>query len=124
MIFSEGRRTELRNIVKRQLSESSQVAKTIVQQLGGSSKLHAMLGKKTQMVSFPNALGMKFSNRKTSRGNYVKITLRPDDTYDMEFSSVTKGGLNVKKVKMYSGVMFDQLRPIFEKQTGLRLKLF
>lgn len=124
MIFTEERRTELRRIVEHRLSESNQIAKTIVQQLGGSGKIFAMLGKKTQMVSFPNALGMKFSNRKTSRGNYVKITLRPDDTYDMEFSSVTKGGLSVKKVKMYSGVMFDQLRPIFEKQTGLRLKLY
>ena len=117
-VFTEQRRSELRA-----LAEGSGVAKTILQQLGGAGKVYAMLGKKTQMVSYPNALSIKFANRKPSKGNYVKITLHPNDTYDVDFSSVTKGGLNVKKVKRYSGVMFDQLIPIFEKQTGLRLRL-
>lgn len=123
MLFTEERRSELQEIVEHRLSESNQVAKTILKQLGGAGKIYAMLGKKTQLVSYPNALSMKFANRKTSKGNYVKVTLRPDDTYDMEFSSVTKGGLKVKKVKIYSGVMFDQLIPLFEKQTGLRIRL-
>lgn len=101
------------------LEEGNDVAMTILKQMGGN-RVKAMLGVK-QFIAHGDALSFKFSNRKASKGNYVKITLRPDDTYDMEFSRIVK--YEAKSVKKYKGIHADQLKPIFEKQTGLRLSL-
>ena len=104
------------------LDESDTPAHIILKQMGGSGRLKAMLGAK-HFISHDGgkALSFQFPNRKRSKGNYVKITLRPDDTYDMEFSQIVK--YEAKPVKSYKGIYADQLKPIFEKQTGLRLSL-
>jgi hypothetical protein len=97
------------------LSES-EVGKIIGQQMGGPGRLRAMLGAK-QLVLLPNGLKIRWPNKERSRGNVVVITLRPDDTYDMEFFN------NEKSVKKYEGIYNDQLVDTFEKQTGWRLTL-
>jgi len=98
------------------------VARTILKQMGGSGRLKAMIGAK-HFIDHGQSLSFQFPNRKRSKGNYVKITLRGDDTYDMEFSVISGGGTKVKKVKTYSGIYFDQLQPLFTEWTGLRLRL-
>jgi len=80
--------------------------------------LKAMIGAK-HFIDHGNALSFQFPNKQRSKGNYLKVTLRPDDTYDMEFSAISGGGTKVKKVKTYSGIMFDQLQPLFTEWTGL-----
>jgi len=104
------------------LEESDNPAAIILKQMGGPGRLKAMLGAK-HFISHDGgkALSFQFPNRQRSKGNYVKITLRPDDTYDMEFSKIVK--YEAKPVKTYSGIHADQLKPIFERQTGLRLSL-
>jgi len=102
--------------------QEESVAGTILKQMGGPGRLKAMLGAK-HFIDHGNALSFQFPNRKRSKGNYVKITLRGDDTYDMEFSAISGGGTKVKKVKTYSGIMFDQLQPLFTEWTGLYLRL-
>ena len=98
---------------------SSQIAKTIAEQMGGPGRINAMIG--GQLMAINKGLGIKFPSRKRSKGNYVEITLRSDDTYDMEFFNVSVAGR--KPVKKYRSIYNDQLVPIFEKQTGLYLRI-
>lgn len=98
---------------------ASQIATTIAEQMGGMRRLKAFLG--AQLMAIPRGLGIKWPNRQRSRGNYLEVTLRGDDTYDMEFFNLS--GMDKKTVKKYSGVYFDQLVDIFEKQTGWYLRI-
>jgi hypothetical protein len=102
------------------IGPKNDVGNTIMDQLGGYGPLVAMLGIK-QLKYLPKGLAFLWPARQRSRGNYVEITLRGDDTYDMEFFNVSKSGK--KSVKKFSGVYNDQLVPIFEKHTGWRLRL-
>lgn len=106
--------------VEESLSEN--VAGTILKQMGGYGRLKAMIGA-THFIDHGKSLSFQFPNRKRSKGNLVKVTLRSDDTYDMEFSAISGGGTKVKKVKTYSGIYFDQLQPLFTEWTGLYLSL-
>lgn len=96
-----------------------QVAKTILQQMGGTNRLRAMLGTK-QFVSLDNGVQFKFPSPHGGP-NFVKIILDPSDTYIMTFGRVR--GTQFKKTKEHSGVYADQLRKLFEKETGLYLSL-
>jgi hypothetical protein len=95
----------------------AEVAKTILQQLGGAGRLKAMTGAKNftadgQSISFqiPRANGVRA----------VKITLNAMDTYDLKFY----GGNNEWKViKELSGIYDDGLKDAIESTTGLRLSL-
>ena len=107
------------------LSEGyQQVAETILKQLGGGGRLKAMIGAKN-FTSHPDGLGaLSFQFPSPHRGpNRVKITLDPSDTYTMEFGKITSRGMKYQKTKEIEGVYNDQLRSIFEKETGLYLSL-
>jgi hypothetical protein len=99
------------------LTEGSdeEIAKTIGQQMGGIGKIKAMLG--ATVTAAPKGLKIKWPNKQRSKGNIAVITLRGDDTYDMEFFN------NDKSVKKYEGLYADALKPTFEKQTGWYLSL-
>ena len=111
-------------------AEAQQIGNTIYEQFGGGRAM-AMLGGQAMILDMATdepgrarmlgGLGIKWPNPKRSKGNYVEILLRPDDTYDMNFFNLT---IRAKKlVKQYRGVYADQLRPLFEKQTGWYLSL-
>lgn len=102
------------------LSESSQVGKTILQQMGGLGRITAMLGAKNIVLS-DNGVSFRWPNKERAKGNAVRITLDPSDTYTMEFLNVS--GSSAKTVKKYTDVYNDQLVDIFEKQTGWYLSL-
>ena len=99
---------------------NSPVAKTILAQMGGARRLMAMLGVK-QFVTSSNSVSFKSPNKQRSKGNSVKISLRGDDTYDVEFFNVAK--FTAKSVKKHSGVYAEDLVNIFERQTGWYLRL-
>lgn len=92
----------------------SQIAKTIMQQMGGRRAM-MMIGAKN-LTSLDRGLAFSWPNRQRSRGNYVEITLTGRDDYDMEFFNVSKKGK--KSVKRFPGLYFDQLVPTFEGHTG------
>jgi hypothetical protein len=98
------------------LREATDVADTIAKQMGGIGRLKLMLGAKNFTAGSDN-LTFKWPNKERSRGNGVRIVLRPDDTYDMEFYN------GPKLVKKYEGIYNDQLVSVFEKQTGWFLSL-
>lgn len=98
--------------------KTADVTRTIIQQMGGG-RLKAMLG--ATLTRIPNGLGIKWPNRQRSKGNYVEIVLRGDDTYDMTFYNLSVRGK--KKIKAFNGAHADQLVELFEKQTGWRIRM-
>lgn len=67
---------------KPQPTRNQAIAKVIVQQLGGNQ--FAMMTGAKQFVAIENGVRFRIGKNKT-RANMVKITLRWDDTYNMEF---------------------------------------
>ena len=107
---------------------NSQVGKIIHQQMGGR-RLNAMLGI-YYLQYLPNGMEFGFPNKQRSKGNHVKITLRGDDTYTVEFLNTKwmRVGRNrlpakSKSIKKLNGVYADQLTSVFEKQTGWYTRL-
>lgn len=99
----------------------SDVGKTILEQMGGIGRLRAMTGAK-DFVTYPDGVAFKFPNRQRSKGNYVKVVWnRGPDDYTMEFQNLTS--TSAKKVKTYKNIGVEQLIELFQKQTGLFLRL-
>jgi hypothetical protein len=100
------------------LTESQQVAKTILQQLGGN-KFIAMTGAKN-FGSSRNSLQFKIG-RNSKSISHVVITLKSSDLYDVEF--IRMRGTSRKVVKKLKGVYADQLGTMFKKYTGMNVRL-
>ena len=107
------------HLIKKKIKESGRnIAKTILQQLGGN-KFIAMTGAKN--LGFTNN-GLQMKIGRNSKGiTHVIISLKSTDTYDVEF--IKMRGVNRKVVKKLKGVYADQLGKIFTKFTGLRTRL-
>ena len=101
------------------LKESgAQIAKTILQQLGGN-KFIAMTGAKN--LGHTNK-GLQMKIGRNSKGiTHVIINLKASDTYEMEFIKLR--GAKRTVVKKVSGVYNDMLGKIFTKYTGMRTSL-
>jgi hypothetical protein len=108
--------THTRSGLNHESDEDGAVGRTIAQQMGGPGKLRLMLGAK-QIVLLPNGLKIQWPNKERSKGNVCVVTLRPDDTYDMEFFN------GMKSVKKYEGIYNDALVSTFERHTGWFLSL-
>jgi len=102
-------------------SRTAGIAETILEQMGGINRIRAMTGA-SNFAAESSGVSFNFPNRKRSKGNAVRIEYNAgQDLYDMTFYNVSIRG--IKKVGSFSGLYFDQLIEIFEKQTGLYLKL-
>lgn len=97
-----------------EIMTNKEIAQTIFAQLGGN-RFKAMTGAHS-FVADEKALIFK-----VPRVGMVKISLRADDTYDMEFLKVRN--LKVKKTGEYKGVYFDMLQSLFTEHTGLYTSL-
>ena len=111
-------RTNSPKIKEGKLTESQQVAKTILQQLGGN-KFIAMTGAKN-FGSSKNSLQFKIG-RNSKSISHVIITLKSSDLYDVEF--IRMRGTSRKVVKKLKGVYADMLQKIFTKYTGMNTRL-
>ena len=97
---------------------TKQQADITLKQLGGN-KFIAMTGAK--QFSFGKQ-GLGFRIGKNSKSiNYVRVDLKYNDLYDMEFIRIR--GTKIKVVKKVTGVYNDQLQKIFTKHTGLYTRL-
>jgi hypothetical protein len=95
---------------------TQQVARTILEQIGGR-RFVAMTGAK-HFVGGPDFLAFKLPSYFAKNGiNAVRITLRADDLYRVEFSKVR--GLEIKPVATHDGIYWDALAPVFTTETGL-----
>ena len=124
----------------------SQVAKTILQQMGGEGRVKAMTGAK-HIMKDDKSVSFEFSKGR-KKLNYVKITLTPSTfLYEIEFGRMSKErtkssakdkattnvkrgfykakgvmipqGYEYEKLKTIKGVYADQLIKIIEREAGL-----
>ena len=99
-------------------NRAADIARTILDQLGGG-RFVAMTGAKT-LAATGKGLQFRLPSRKI---NLVSIDLNYLDLYDMKFQKINwKTGVS-KIVSEHNGIYFDQLVPIFEKETGLYTSL-
>ena len=97
----------------------AQIAKTILQQLGGN-KFIAMTGAKN-LAHTNKGLQMKIG-RNAKGVTHVIIDLdKGKDLYDIEFVKVR--GASRKTVKKLKGIYADQLGEVFTRYTGLNVRL-
>jgi hypothetical protein len=98
-----------------------EVAETIIQQLGHSTRrLGVMIGAHT-FVASDVGVSFKFKARAKNGANYCRVTLKPSDTYKVEFVSLRGVKVNIKGE--FSDIYNDQLTRLFERETGLYLSL-
>lgn len=103
-------------------------ADIILQQLGGRRRLSAMIGM-YDVFSDNDGQTLCFKFKGCRRASYCRITLTPDDTYDVEF--IKPGRLNrktwdmspSKTIAKFEGIYCDMLHETFESTTGLYLTL-
>ena len=119
------------NNPRKRKNSSQQVAQTILRQMGGAGRIVAMTGAKN-FVSYKaegdseygrgrGGISFKFPRPGKGKPNFVRITLTEMDTYQVEFGSIH--GHNYKVIAEYDDVYASQLKPLFEKETGLYLSL-
>jgi hypothetical protein len=100
---------------------NTDIADTIVRQLGRSTgNLSMMLGAHG-FIAGENSLTFRFKARAKNGSNCIRITLEPTDTYKVEFLSVR--GTKVTPKGDFSDVYADSLKRVFEGETGLYLSL-
>ena len=102
------------------MSTNTEIANVILQQLGGGGRIKAMTGAK-MFVAVEKGLRFQFPNKDRKRPNSVTIVLNGNDEYDVEFHRV--GGTSFKLVEEVTGLQAEDLKSVFEKETGLRLSL-
>lgn len=95
------------------------IAKTIIAQMGGFSRLGVMVGA-YNFTAHENGVSFRIKVR-GAKANYAKITLNSMDTYDLEFVKIH--GTKVKPVAKVAGIYNDQLIAMCEKHTGLAFRL-
>jgi len=91
----------------------------IIDQLGGSGRLKAMVGAWNFIRDGEKNVQFRFKGSKVA--NHVSISLNSKDLYDVSFCKVH--GDSVKKEKHYKGNYNDGLVELFEEHTGLYLSL-
>lgn len=97
-----------------------QIAQTILEQLGGNQFI-AMTGAKN-LGADTDSLSFRLPSNFAKQGiNYVKITLKPSDTYTVETGKIR--GLDYKKLGEQEMVYADNLRRVFTSITGLDVAL-
>ncbi len=112
---------------------SQQIAQTILNQMGGTGKLTAMVGA-NNFVFDGEKQNVSFKFKACKKCNYVRITLNAMDFYDVEFIKIHReaslkqllAGKTTKEpttVETFDNVDCEQLNPIFESVTGLYLSL-
>ena len=145
---------EITDTAKTEPTRNQEIAKIILQQLGG--RQFAMMTGAKQFVAIDNGVRFRIG-RNATRANLVKIVLRGDDTYNMEFWLIgqevnpytilmryANKGLSEEefnkqvkaateraekaaesvKLKAYEGIYCDQLQELFTQYTELYTRLF
>jgi hypothetical protein len=104
-----------RNPAKVKRNPISDIANIIYNQLG-ANRFAMMTGAKN-FVAGDNFL-MFSIGKNQSVYNKVRITLTPDDLYDLEFFKMNRLG-DISKTQKFEGVYAEQLQDLFTQVTGL-----
>lgn len=93
-------------------------ANTILEQLGGH-RFIAMTGAKN-FVGSDDMLAFSLP-KNSSKGNKMRVTLTPADTYTVEVFAIR--GITVKALAVREDVYADSLQAVFTSMTGLYTSL-
>lgn len=127
------------------MTQNQQIASTILQQLGGNRFLLTTGAK--QLVAIKNGIRFRIG-RNSSKANMVRIVLKADDTYKMEFIKIgnmvnsyaimakckdrddflrkleaAEKRAEPKVLEEYDGICCDQLEELFSDYTKLATRL-
>ncbi len=111
--------------------EKMRIATTILEQLGGGSRVKAMIGVKRFVQDNGDLM---FDFKMCRKANFVIIHLNGSDLYDMTFyrkrelklvnvNGMTTGEPDMTEKMKFTDLYNDQLIDTFESYTGLRLSL-
>ena len=104
-------------------TENHEIAKTILQQLGGN-KFIVMTGAKDFTVQSSGLLFKLPSNFAVNKSNVVEIILdHGTDTYNVTFSRFGRD-YKLTKISEHTDIYWDMLTTLFERETGLKTRLF
>lgn len=95
----------------------NQIAKTIYKQLGGNKSMY-MVGV-TNLSYDEKSLMFRF--KMCTKFNHCTITLNGNDLYDVRFIKIW--GIKLNNETIFKDVFCDQLKSIFETNTGLTLQM-
>jgi len=98
------------------------LANIIIQQIGRSTRNLSMAIGAHTFTAGEQSLTFKFKARAKNGANCARITLLPSDTYKVELLSLR--GASIKTKYEFEGAYAEDLKPIFERETGLYLSLF
>jgi len=101
-----------------QLTRNQEIAGEILRQLGGGSRLRAMIGA-GNFVAIEG--GVRFSFKGSQKFNWFAVTLNDTDLYDLTFTKIR--GTQIYPAKSFENVHVENLREIFQSTTGLYLSL-
>lgn len=101
-------------------TKDSEIAKTILAQMGGMARLKAFIGAKNFCI-VEKGVTFRWSGKSKNKTNFLKITLNGLDLYDIEFGRIHAMKFTV--IETLESIFFDNLVQIFEEQTGLYLTL-
>lgn len=96
-----------------------EVAQTLLHQMGGKRRLAIMTGANTFIALSEQEGGVSFKIKNRKGPNFVKIILTSADLYEVEFGRIW--GTSYKVRANYEGVFADQLKTLFEHETGMYL---
>jgi hypothetical protein len=111
--------SESEGIKKESKTKNMEIAKTILEQLGG--RYFTMMTGSKNFVADKNSLRMNLTRNK-AKAKWLKVTLNGKDLYDMDFFTADKE-FNIKTKVRYEDVYFDQLQARFTEATGLYTRL-
>ena len=93
-------------------------AEIILQQLGGSGRLGAMVGANNFATSGPD---LQFRIKGSRKINHIKIELNSMDLYDITFSKL--GRVDFKTVSQLDSIYAEDMKRLIESETGLYLSM-
>lgn len=103
-----------------QTDEQQEIAKTIIQQLGGQNRLKLMVSG-WNFCCENNGVSFRFKGSKIA--NYVKITLAANDTYTLEFMLINPDKGLCDKKETFPHIYNEMLQETFQSYTKLTLSL-
>jgi hypothetical protein len=106
---------------RRPAAERTQVASTIMNQLGGG-RFRAMTGAR-DAVATDSGVMFKLPKMPGVKVNKVEVVLNPDDTYTLKTYRIGPRGLKVETLSEDEGLHADQIEEVFQRRTGLATRL-
>tara|TARA_Y100000034_G_scaffold122368_1_gene167740 strand:+ start:2385 stop:2705 length:321 start_codon:yes stop_codon:yes gene_type:complete len=102
------------------MNHNHEIATTILNQIGGIGRIKAMTGA-NNFVALENGVSFRLPKMSGVKANFVKITLSPQDLYDVETGNIRKkkGIPTYKKNNTVCGVFVSNLIETLEVETGM-----